>query len=169
MRIKVKSRITVFILSFITYFIITQIGKFDWQELVVGIVISFITAIVAGDILIMEKRKFKFSRIFYTICYIVRLLWEIIKANFHVAYLVIHPNLPIKPGIVKIKTNLKTDAGLTMLANSITLTPGTMTVDINKEKGEMYIHWIDVKTTDVDEATEEIGGRFEKIIKEIFE
>ena len=85
------------------------------------------------------------------------------------AYLVIHPNLPIKPGIVKIKTNLKTDAGLTMLANSITLTPGTMTVDINKEKGEMYIHWIDVKTTDVDEATEEIGGRFEKIIKEIFE
>jgi len=46
------------------------------------------------------------------------------KANIHVAYIVIHPLLPIKPGIVKVKTKLKRDSALTMLANSITLTPG---------------------------------------------
>ncbi|MCK4339384.1 MAG: Na+/H+ antiporter subunit E [Candidatus Cloacimonetes bacterium] len=169
MKLKTKSRIVVFILSFITYFTITQIGRFDWQELIVGVIISLITSVIAGDILIVIQRKFKISRIFYTILYIFRLFVEIFKANIHVAYLVIHPKLPIKPGIVKIKTGLKSDSGLTMLANSITLTPGTMTVDINKEKGELYIHWIDVKTSDVDKATELIGGRFEKIIKEIFE
>ncbi|RLC46560.1 MAG: cation:proton antiporter [Candidatus Cloacimonadota bacterium] len=169
MKLETKSRIAVFIISFIAYFVITQIGKFDWQELIVGIIISLITTIVTGDILIKTERKFKFSRILYTILYIFQLLWEIIKANIHVAYLVLHPKLPIKPGIVKIRTDLKKDSSLTMLANSITLTPGTLTIDVNKEEGVLYVHWIDIKSIDIDKATDIIGGRFEKTIKEIFE
>ena len=92
-----------------------------------------------------------------------------IKANFDVAYRVVHPKLPIKPGIVKVKTKLKSDTGLTFLANSITLTPGTMSVDIDRENGYLYIHWINVKSTDVEKATEIIVSRFEKILEKIFE
>jgi multicomponent Na+:H+ antiporter subunit E len=86
-----------------------------------------------------------------------------------VAYRVSHPDLPINPGIVKVKTTLKSDTGLTFLANSITLTPGTMSVDIDQENGFMYIHWIDVKDKDIQKATEIIVKIFEDVLRRIFE
>jgi len=86
-----------------------------------------------------------------------------------VAYRVINPRLPINPGIVKVKTNLKTETGLTFLANSITLTPGTLTVDIDRDAGVLYVHWIDVKAKDVEAATKIVVERFEKILRKIFE
>ena len=94
------------------------------------------------------------------------LLKEIVKANLDVAYRVIHPRMPIKPGIVVIKTNLKQDIAKLILANSITLTPGTLTLDIKEDK--LLIHWIDVKAEDKDEATKIVGERFEKYLKVIF-
>jgi len=86
-----------------------------------------------------------------------------------VAYRVCHPDLPINPGIVKVKTTLKSDTGLTFLANSITLTPGTMSVDIDQENGFLYIHWIDVKDKDIEKATEIIVKTFEDVLRRIFE
>jgi multicomponent Na+:H+ antiporter subunit E len=94
-------------------------------------------------------------------------LWECIVANLDVAYRVLHPKLPIKPGIIKAKTNLVTDIGKTFLANSITMTPGTITVDIIDEY--LYIHWIYVHSMDPDVYTHKILGMFEKFIKRIFE
>jgi multicomponent Na+:H+ antiporter subunit E len=76
--------------------------------------------------------------------------------------------MPINPGIVKIKTRLKTDAGITALANSITLTPGTLTVDLTDD-GFLYVHWINVKSTDTEEATRLIAERFEYFLEKIFE
>jgi multicomponent Na+:H+ antiporter subunit E len=76
--------------------------------------------------------------------------------------------MPINPGIVKIKTNLKTDSGITALANSITLTPGTLVVDVTDD-GYLYIHWINVKAEDVEQATKQIAERFEWFIRRIFE
>ena len=70
---------------------------------------------------------------------------------------------------VKVKVELKTDTALTFLANSITLTPGTMSVDIDKDNGILYIHWIDVKTKDIESTTRIIVERFEKILKKIFD
>ena len=95
--------------------------------------------------------------------------WECLKANIDVAYRVIHPSSPIKPGIVKVKSSLTSDTALTFLANSITLTPGTLTVDIDKNQGFLYVHWINVWTEDMEEATKKIVYRFEKVLKKIFE
>jgi multicomponent Na+:H+ antiporter subunit E len=64
------------------------------------------------------------------------------KANFDVVYRVITGR--IKPGIVRISPGLKTDAGITFLANSITLTPGTLSVDIDETTNDLYVHWINV-------------------------
>lgn len=92
---------------------------------------------------------------------------EIIKANFDVAFRVIHPSLPINPGVVVIQTQLKSDIAKTILANSITLTPGTFTLNILEDK--LLIHWIDVKATDIEKTTELIGGRFERYLRIIFQ
>jgi multicomponent Na+:H+ antiporter subunit E len=101
--------------------------------------------------------------------YVPLFVWECLKANIEVAYLVIHPMLPINPGIVKVKTRLKSEIGLTFLANSITLTPGTMSVDLDRENGILYIHWINVKCTDIDKATAHIVSTFEGVLEKIFE
>ncbi|MCD6413777.1 MAG: Na+/H+ antiporter subunit E [Elusimicrobia bacterium] len=106
------------------------------------------------------------GRICFSVIYIFVLFWEIIKANFDVAYRVLHPKMPIKPGIVVIKTGLKSAMAKMFLANSITLTPGTFTLDIIDDN--LLVHWINVKTADTTEATEIIGGRFERYLKRIF-
>jgi len=79
---------------------------------------------------------------------------------------VIQPAIPINPGIVSVKTELKSSIGKTVLANSITLTPGTLSVDISEDT--LYIHWIDVKKKEEDGATEAIVKGFEKYLKVIF-
>lgn len=167
MKVETKSRIVVFILSILVWILITMV--FSIPSLVVGIVMALLTAIFAGEMLIVTERKFRLKRIWYTFEYLVTFIWELIKANFHVAYIVIHPLLPIKPGIVKVKTKLKRDSALTMLANSITLTPGTLTVDVDVDDQILYVHWIDVKSTDIEQTTKDVGGRFEKLLEEIFE
>jgi len=167
MKVETKSRIVVFSLSLLVWILITTV--FSIPSLVAGIIMALITAIFAGEMLIVTERKFHLKRVWYTIEYLFKFTWELIKANFNVAYIVIHPLLPIKPGIVKVKTKLKRDSALTMLANSITLTPGTLTVDIDVDNQILYVHWIDVKSTDIERTTKDIGGRFEKLLEEIFE
>ncbi|MEA1973527.1 MAG: Na+/H+ antiporter subunit E, partial [Candidatus Cloacimonadota bacterium] len=93
-------------------------------------------------------------------------LWELLLANFDVAKRIISPKLPINPGIVKVKTKLKSPIGRTFLANSITLTPGTLTVEMKDEY--FYIHWIDVTNDDIDGATRAIVSSFEKYLEVIF-
>lgn len=158
------------LLLFIVAFIIW--GMFTWvpdrQEMIVGAVVSGGIALIFGNIFSIHPVKvFNPRRWAYFIYYVPFFLYYVVKANIDVAYRVAHPRLPINPGIVKIKTELKSEIAQSMLANSITLTPGTLSVDI--KDGYMYVHWIDVKSQDVEEATRMISQRFEKILKEIFE
>ena len=168
MSIKTRSRLIVFVFAFFVWVALTDIK--DTQEAIAGILVAAIVSALSGQFLITtEKSRSPLRRIFYFLIYIFTFFWEMIKANLIVAYIVIHPKLPIKPGIVKIKTTLKKDSAITVLANSITLTPGTLTVDTDINKGELFIHWISVKSEDVDEATNKISSVFEKILKEVFE
>lgn len=168
METKTKSRIIVFVFALLVWFALTDIK--NYQEVLIGIAISLLITFLAGHFLITtEKSQHPVKRFIHFLLYILKFIWEMIKANLEVAYLVIHPMLPIKPGIVKIKTKLTKDSAITVLSNSITLTPGTLTIDVNEQKKELYIHWINVKTEDIDKASEEIGNRFEKTLTEVFE
>jgi len=71
-----------------------------------------------------------------------------VKANIDLALRTLNPRLPIYPGIVEIEADFPSDEAYTLVANSITLTPGTITVDIDKDEKKMYIHWIHVDTED---------------------
>jgi multicomponent Na+:H+ antiporter subunit E len=144
-------------------------GRIDLQMTVAGLIASAIVSVLFHEMLPKEHHIF-FSpiRIFWLLAYVPVFIYFLIKANFDVVYRALHPKMPISPGIVKIKTNLKTDSAITALANSITLTPGTMTVDVTDD-GFLYVHWINVQSDDVEQATKIISETFEWFIKRIFE
>lgn len=144
-------------------------GKIDLQVMTAGVIAAFIVAVLFHEILPKEHHVFISPvRIFWLLVYLPVFFYYIMKANLDVVYRALHPKMPIKPGIVKIKTVLKTESGITALANSITLTPGTLTVDLTDD-GFLYVHWINVKSDDVEQATKLIAQRFEWFLKRIFE
>jgi multicomponent Na+:H+ antiporter subunit E len=165
-------RLIYFVISFIVWVLLTWPfveGRIDIQVVIAGLIASVFVAILFHEILPKEHHIFISPvRIFWFLVYVPVFFYYVMKANLDVVYRALHPKMPIKPGIVKIKTNLKTDSGITALANSITLTPGTLTVDLTKD-GYLYVHWINVKSDDIEQATKFIAQRFEWFIKKIFE
>ena len=104
----------------------------QWQEVAVGIVIALIAELMLGDIFPSGAVKIFYPhRLFWLVIYTVEFIGFVIKANFDVAYRVLNLYLPIRPGIVKVRTKLKTDMARTFLANSITLTPGTVSIRVH--------------------------------------
>lgn len=165
-----------FILSYLFWILFLMqdfnILKLGTQELVVGLIVATIVAYFSSSFFAREDgfwifKKFRFINL---IIFIPVYIWELIKANFNVAIKSLSPNLNINPGIVKITTDLKSDYGLAMLANCITLTPGTITMDIYEDgdKNAMYIHWIDASIEDTKEASDIIKGRFEYFVRRLF-
>ena len=165
-------RLIYFVLAFIVWVLLAWPfvdGRIDVQVVIAGVIASGIVALLFHEILPQEHHVFISPvRIFWAVVYIPVFFYYIILANFDVVYRALHPAMPINPGIVKIKTRLKTDAGITALANSITLTPGTLTVDLTDD-GFLYIHWINVKSLDTDEASRFIADKFEYFLEKIFE
>ena len=162
---RIKNFIYLFIFLITIWLALTT--TFQWQELSVGILISLVLAsFLNKNYLKLGLPPLSIKRIIFFILYIFVLFIEIIKANFDVAYRVIHPKMPIKPGIIIIKTELKQDIAKMILANSITLTPGTFTLDIKGD--ELLIHWIYVRSEKIDESTKIIGQKFEKYLKVVF-
>jgi multicomponent Na+:H+ antiporter subunit E len=163
-----KSHIILFILALLIWSFLTW--PLDLQHFIIGILVCGFVSFMTGDMFTKRPHKFKqLTRYLWFLYYIPLFIWECIKANIDVMLRVVNPDLPINPGIVKVKTTLKSDTALTFLANSITLTPGTMSVDIDEENGFLYIHWIDVKDKDIQKASEIIVKIFEDVLRRIFE
>jgi multicomponent Na+:H+ antiporter subunit E len=166
-------KITLTIFSFVIWFLLVWpfdpvTGKLDLQGVIAGAVVAIFVGLLFGDKIARELPLSRvFSRIFWFLVYIPMFFWYVVIANLDVVYRVVHPEMPIHPGIVKVKTTLTNPAGRTMLANSITLTPGTLSVDIVDEY--LYIHWINVQAEDVEGATQEIVSKFEGMLRRIFE
>ena len=138
------------------------------QSFMLGIPVALIVAMLFGNYFIEEPGKFwELKRWAWFLYYIPVFAYYMILANFDVMYRVLHPLMPINPGIVKVRTRLKSKSGRAALCNSITLTPGTLTVDICGEY--LYIHWINVKSQDVEEAGRKIVEKFERILEKVFE
>ncbi len=87
-------------------------------------------------------------------------------SNIKLAVIVLSPSLPIQPGIVKVRTKLKTKMGRLMLANSITLTPGTLTVELEGEW--IYVHWVTTESEDIEAATQQIVAGFESYLEVMY-
>jgi multicomponent Na+:H+ antiporter subunit E len=166
-----SSIIATFIVCYAFWIIMTW--SFAAEELIGGAVVSLAVALFSArffihkDAFYLFNPKRFFTLIFYCLVIFVKELW---KANVDVAKRALSPKLPINPGIVKVPVEMESEYGLAMLANSITLTPGTITMDIVEENGKnyYYIHWIDVAVQDGKEAGEAIKGTLEKWIRRVF-
>ncbi|MFO8235605.1 MAG: Na+/H+ antiporter subunit E [Bacteroidales bacterium] len=142
-------------------------NSFEPLILIIGAGVSLVLAIVfCSRCNVFSELKLTPGAFIYSLIYIAVFLYELIKSNLDVARRILTPTLPINPGIVEVKTKLKSKMGKMILANSITLTPGTLTIDIQDDT--LYIHWIDVKSDDINEATKQIVRKFEKYLEKIY-
>jgi multicomponent Na+:H+ antiporter subunit E len=149
------------------------------QDFVIGILVSLFVTYMTVDLAagLNDNRNIKrysladnFKRALWLLYYAIIFLWECIKGNIDVALRVLHPDLPIRPGTIKVKISLRSDIGITFLANSITLTPGTTSVDVDKDNGYLYVHWIYVRGDySGGEIKLPIVTKFENILKKVFE
>lgn len=158
--------ISLFILTLIFWLLLTL--ELSLANLIVGAAGALVTSILFGNYFFERTGKFiQPRRYFWFVIYLAVLIWECIKANLDVAYRVLHPRMPIKPGIVKVRLQLQSEFARAMLANSITMTPGTIAVDIIGD--DLFVHWIYVTTDDPEAYTRQVAGRFEKYIIKTFE
>lgn len=158
--------IATFVVAFLVYLAVTW--SLETASVLIGAGASLAVAIAMKDLELEAAPLLLMPhRLFWALLYVPILLWLVIKANFDVAWRVIHPKMPIRPGIIKVKTTLKTAAARVLLANSITLTPGTFTVDLVDDT--YYIHWIAVPEVDPVPKMEKSMREFEKYIRRILE
>ena len=169
---KFPAVVVTFILCFAFWLLLTW--SFAVQELIAGAVVSLAVALFTARFFIHEKAFWLcnpvklFSGLFFWVCVFPV---ELVKANVDMARRCFSGCRNINPGIVKVPVDLKSDYGQAALANSITLTPGTITMDIAEQDGKSYyyIHWIDVAETDREKAGEIIKGRMEKWVRRIWQ
>ncbi len=166
-----KLKIVLFII--LALFWILWNNSLKLEILITGFVVITIVVLIFGkSVDIFEGIKMTPKAFFYSFWYIIIFIIALVKSNFDVIFRVLNPKLPIKPGIVRIETSLKSPMARLILANSITLTPGTFVVDI---KGNyLYVHWIEVccsieNAENQQKVTQEISGEFENILKNIYE
>ena len=165
-RDKLRSFLCMLAISFLVWLALTV--SLEAQEALVAAGICLVLSLLLNTYYLrLGLPPLTVKRAAFFAVYLVVLLWEIMKANLDVAYRVVHPRMPMKPGVVVIKTALTSDIAKMILANSITLTPGTFTLDVIGDR--LLIHWINVKAESVEEATELVGERFEKYLRVVFQ
>ena len=147
-------------------------GQASMQVLGAGVLVCALVALFSARFFV-HKKAFHLlnpSKLlnFVVYCLIIFPI-ELTKANIAMLKYAFSPS-KIKPGIVKVPVDLESEYAQAMLANSITLTPGTITMDMAEEKGKLYyyIHWIDVAETEPAKAGDAIKGTMEKWIRRIW-
>ena len=147
--------------------------SFTVQELTAGAVVSLAVALFSARFFIHEKSFWLLNPAkFFSLLYYVLIVFpiELVKANWDVAKRCYGGCKNVNPGIVKVPVDLESEYGQSMLANSITLTPGTITMNITEEDGQTYyyVHWIDVTAPSGKEAGDAIKGTLEKGVGRVF-
>lgn len=162
-----KKRDTVMLFGTLLLFWIMLMGSLAPDGLLVGVLVSLAIAVLFRDGLSFFTEFRATPEAFVAgLKYYGYFLKELVKSNLKLTAIVLSPDLPIRPGIVKVRTRLKSRMGRLMLANSITLTPGTLTVEVDGEW--FYVHWVTVESDDIDAATAEIVAGFERYLEVMY-
>jgi len=149
--------------AFALYLVLTM--SVELPEILLGIGVALITALVVVRFLPIGLHTFNPVRILRAVVYAPVFIWKMIVANLHIAGVVIRPKLKIRPSIVKAKTGLTNPNGKLILTSSITLTPGTLSVDADED--EIYIHLVDSPVSSGEDTKKKIIEPFEKHIRGI--
>ena len=174
-------RVVIFLTAYATWLLLVfphdaarveaGLPAWDLQSIIFGLGVAAFCAIILPSTLtdVFSPKMLNPIRWFWAAVYVLVLAYEVFKANLQVAYIVLHPDLPILPGVVRVRTSLKSSVARAVLANSITLTPGTFTLDLDDAEGVLYVHWLAVEAEGEEEASKIIVSRFEPILRRVFE
>jgi multicomponent Na+:H+ antiporter subunit E len=131
---------------------------------------TFIVGFLLGALMLWITQgffpgRFYMNRVWAVIKLILLFFKELFMANIQVLFLIVQPKMPIKPAIFALPTVLEKDWEITLLSNLITLTPGTLVIDVSEDSKTLYIHALDYG--DADDAINSIKNTFEKAIQEV--
>jgi len=145
-----------FILLFLVWIGLTN--SFEMQELIVGAIVALVVAKFFTKDEKLSLRKLLIKYIKFTPTFIKNL----VQSNIEVAKIVLNPNIPIHTGVIKLKTTLTNEQDKLLLANAITLTPGTITLEL--EGDNLYVHVLNLKSLDRAVLQKEIIDNIEKYL-----
>ncbi len=150
---------------------IVYTGAITPMDILLGLIGSIIIASFTADMLLRNPSKLiDVKRWFYFLAYAFIYLTVIeLKAHLQVVKIILHPKTPVNPSIVRIPYEVTSDYAKTTIANSITNTPGTVVVDIDDTRKVFYVHWINAKSIEDEEARKRVSSTFEKYAKKIFD
>lgn len=137
-------------------------GNFVFSNFVLGFVLSFF---ILWVIALRSDDARYFNRVPKILSFILFFLYELMKANLQVAFDVSTPRFFMKPGIVKVPLTAQSDLEITLLANLISLTPGTLSLDVSNDKKVLYVHAMYIKNKE--QFIHSIKNGFEKKLLEI--
>ena len=142
-------------------------SSLDLDVVIAGALVSAALAFVFASFSdIWRSLSWTPRKAYHFIAYTGVFIVELVRANLNMLRYVYAPRIDIKPAVVKVKTRLKSPIGRLALVNSIALTPGSLVLDI--EGDTIFVHWLDLQTTDPEEATRIIVGPFERHLEVVF-
>lgn len=153
-----------FLLNILMTFIwVALTGQLNYTNFLFGFVLGFFLLWMINTK--NSSAQGYFYRVPKIILFVLNFFYDMIKANIEVTIDVLTPNYNMKPGIIKYEMDAKSDFEITMLANMIALTPGTVVIDISKDKKYMYIHAMYL--SDIDKFKKNMKKRTEIKLLEI--
>ncbi|MEO3993157.1 MAG: Na+/H+ antiporter subunit E [Desulfurococcaceae archaeon TW002] len=155
----------VFFMVFIVYVV------FSGSVSVTGVIVALVTSLITANLVISNPGKLiQVRRFGWLLAYSVRYFFvDEVKAHLDVMKRILHPKMPINPGIVKIPYEVVSDYAMLTIANSITNTPGTVVVEVFPEEKAFYVHWINAVATEPTEVRKRVSEVFERFAKRIFD
>lgn len=162
-----KWRNPVILFATLMLFWLMLVNSLAPDTLLIGALVSLIIALLYRDGLsFFTEFRWTPEAIVAGVAYYAYFFRQLVRSNLRLAAIVVDPALPIEPGILKVRTGLESRMGRLMLANSITLTPGTLTVEVDGEW--LYVHCVTLGETDTESATREIAAGFERYLEVMY-
>ncbi len=140
-------------------------GELGAEEIIAGAVVAFGVTLVSGPHLaVFTGVRFNATAPFHLAGFLVVFLRSLVYANLDMARRVLSPSLPIRPAVVEVETQLQSVLGRLLLTNAITLTPGTLSVDVRANR--LTVHWVDCPPgLDMSGKTQAIVSAFERHLR----
>lgn len=138
-------------------------GELSATNLVVGFALGFLVLFFARHVVGSPSYVMKAWQVASLFLFFV---WEMFKANLRVAFDVLTPRHRMRPGLLAVPLDARTDAEITLLANLISLTPGTLSLDVSKDRRVLYIHMMYIDE-DLDTERNKIKRGFERRVLEV--
>ncbi|HPA51818.1 MAG TPA: Na+/H+ antiporter subunit E [Thermoanaerobaculia bacterium] len=150
--------------AFLVFAWVAVTGEVSVANLLEGAVLAGLLVLVLR---VPLRRRFRLEKVPKALGLLLYFLKELLLSNAAVARILLSPASSLSPGIVAVPLDLKSDAGITVLANLVTLTPGTLSLDVSPDRTTLYVHALHVD--DPDAFRREVKEGFERRVKEVFE